>query len=452
MADDAHNDNTEKRLRDLTRALEHGTLHQFRLILNTLHPAEIAHLLEALPPAQRTIAWELVNPEDDGDVLLQVNDEVRANLIREMETHELVAATEGMAVDDLADILQDLPGAVIREVLLSMDKQNRQRLEAVLSYPEDSAGGLMNTDTITVRADVTLDVVMRYLRLRGTIPELTDNLIVVNRYDKYLGTLPLTAVLTKDPTLTVAEVMNTEIAGINASLPAKQVVKLFEDRDFVSAPVVDEHGKLLGRITIDDVVDVMRDDAEQSLLHMAGLKAEEDMFAAVIPSAQRRAVWLGLNLATAFLASWVVGQFEAVLQQIVALAILMPIVASMGGVAGSQTLTLVVRALALDQLRSSNTRWLIYKEISVGLLNGALWALVVAAITIFWFEDARIGAIIGAAMMVNLLFAALAGVTIPLIERRMGIDPALAGTVVLTTVTDVVGFMTFLGLGTLFLL
>lgn len=452
MADDANKDSSEKRLRDLTRALEHGTLHQFRLILNTLHPAEIAHLLEALPPAQRTIAWELVNPEDDGDVLLHVNDEVRANLIREMETHELVAATEGMAVDDLADILQDLPGAVIREVLLSMDKQNRQRLEAVMSYPEDSAGGLMNTDTITVRADVTLDVVMRYLRLRGTIPDLTDNLIVVNRYDKYLGTLPLTAVLTKDPTLTVAEVMNTEMEGIIASLPAKQVVKLFEDRDFVSAPVIDEHGKLLGRITIDDVVDVMRDEAEQSLLHMAGLNAEEDMFAPVFPSAKRRAVWLGVNLATAFLASWVVGHFEAALQKVVALAILMPIVASMGGIAGSQTLTLMVRALALDQLRVSNTRWLIYKEISVGLLNGALWALVVAAMTFLWFRDARIGAIIGAAMMVNLLFAAIAGVTIPLIERRLGIDPALAGSVVLTTVTDVVGFMTFLGLGTIFLL
>jgi magnesium transporter len=452
MADEARQDSSEKRLRDLTRALEHGTLHQFRLILNTLHPAEIAHLLEALPPAQRSIAWELVNPDDDGEVLLHVNDEVRANLIREMETHELVAATEGMAVDDLADILQDLPGAVIREVLLSMDKQNRQRLEAVMSYPENSAGGLMNTDTITVRADVTLDVVMRYLRLRGAIPELTDNLVVVNRYDKYLGTLPLTSVLTKDPTLTVAEVMNTEMEGIIASLPAKQVVKLFEDRDFVSAPVIDEHGKLLGRITIDDVVDVMRDEAEQSLLHMAGLNAEEDMFAAVIPSAQRRAVWLGINLATAFLASWVVGQFEAVLQKVVALAILMPIVASMGGIAGSQTLTLVVRALALDQLRASNTRWLLYKEISVGLLNGALWALVVAAITIFWFHDARIGAIIGAAMMVNLLFAALAGVTIPLIQRRMGVDPALAGSVVLTTFTDVIGFMTFLGLGTLFLL
>ncbi len=441
----------DDRLQVLSRAIEHGTLQQFRKTLNALHPAEIAHLLESLPPHQRVIAWELVNPEDDGEVLLNVNDEVRANLIREMETHELVAATERMDLDDLADIVQDLPHTVMREVLRSMDKQNRQRLEAVLSYPEDSAGGLMNTDTITVRADVTLDVVMRYLRLRGEIPELTDSLIVVNRYDRFLGVLPLTTLLTRDPSLTVAEVLERDVEGIPATMQAKQVAQRFEDRDLISAPVVDDNGKLLGRITIDDVVDVIRDEADASLMSMAGLSVDEDMFAPVIPSARRRAVWLGINLATAFLASWVVGLFESTIQRVVALAVLMPIVASMGGIAGSQTLTLVVRGLALGQIGHANARWLIVKEISVGLLNGAMWALVVASVAILWFHDYRIGAIIAAAMAINLLCAALAGVLIPLAQRRLGIDPALAGGVVLTTVTDVVGFMTFLGLGTLFL-
>jgi magnesium transporter len=333
-----------------------------------------------------------------------------------------------------------------------MDQQYRQRLEAVLSYGEDTAGGLMNTDTVTVRANVTLDVVLRYLRMKNDIPDLIDSLIVVNRYDRYLGILPLSVVVTRDLELTVAEVMDYSVEGIPAQTPATQVAKIFEDRDLVSAPVVDEHGKLLGRITIDDVVDVIREQAEHSVLSSVGLTEEEDIFAPVLPAARRRAIWLGTNLVTAFLAAAVVGQFQKTLEQVVALAVLMPIVASMGGIAGSQTLTLVIRALALGQIGKRNARLLMGKELAVGAFNGIAWSLVVAAVAVAWFQNLRIGGVIAAAMVINLLCAALAGVGIPLLMRRFGIDPALAGPVVLTTVTDIVGFLAFLGLATLVLL
>jgi len=337
-------------------------------------------------------------------------------------------------------------------VLQSMDEQDRHRVVSALSYSEDTAGGLMNTDTITVRPDVTLDVVLRYLRQRGEIPETTDSLIVVTRADQYIGLLSLATLLTRDPALTVAEVMMRDVAGIPAILPATEVAHLFEQHDLISAPVVDVDGSLLGRITIDDVVDVICDEAEHSVMSMAGLHEEEDIFAPVVASARRRGVWLGINLATAFLASWVIGLFEATLQQIVALAVLMPIVASMGGIAGSQTITLVIRGMALGRVGVANARRLVMKELAVGALNGVLWALVVAAVATLWFHDYKIGAIIGAAMVINLIVAALTGAMLPLIIRRMGADPALAGTVILTTVTDVVGFMAFLGLATIFLL
>jgi len=443
---------TQNRLKMLSDALASGAAGKVRRLVHNLHPAEIGDLLESLPQGPRVILWELVDAEDRGEVLLHVNDEVRTGLIKEMEPGELVAMTEGLDTDDLADLLADLPGAVIHEVLRAMDLQNRHRLEAVLSYSEDTAGGMMNIDTVTVRADVTLDVVLRYLRLRGVIPDLTDSLMVVNRYDKYLGLLPLTTLLTNDPDLTVAEVMDREIEGIPAELADTEVAKIFQDRDLISAPVVDDNGKLLGRITIDDVVDVIRDDADHSLMSMAGLDEEDDIFGPVIPSATRRALWLGINLATAFLASWVIGQFEATLQQVVALAVLMPIVASMGGIAGSQTLTLVIRGLALGQISKSNSRWLMFKELAVGGLNSILWAVVVAVIATAWFESTSIGLIIGAALIINLICAALAGFSIPILLQRFGIDPALAGSVVLTTITDVVGFMAFLGLGTFYLM
>ncbi|MDX1654025.1 MAG: magnesium transporter [Candidatus Competibacteraceae bacterium] len=452
MAEAERQDSAATHLKRLQKALESGTALSVRRMLNALHPAEIAHLLQSLPPAEREIAWELVPAEKDGEVLLHVNDEVRAGLIRHMDLEELAAAVEGMDLDDLADLVQDLPETVSGELLRSMDLQDRQRLETVLSYPEDSAGGLMNTDAVTIRADLSLDVVLRYLRLRGELPDQTDVLIVVDRSDRYLGLLPISRLLIHSPDKTVGELMEREVAGIPADLPAQEVAKIFEQRDFISAPVVNEAGILLGRITIDDVVDVIRDQGEHALLSMSGLDEEEDMFAPVFISTRRRAVWLGINLVTAFMAAWVIGLFEGTLQQVVALAVLMPIVASMGGIAGSQTLTLMIRGLALGQIEGSSARWLIGKELAVGFLNGLIWAMVVAVIAVVWFGSWGIGAIIAVAILINLLAAALAGVAIPLLLKHLGVDPALAGSVVLTTVTDIVGFFAFLGLATVLLL
>jgi magnesium transporter len=435
----------EANLRRFHQALESGVLSNVRLMLNSLYPAEIAHLLESLPADSRKIAWEMVVPEYEGDVLLHLSDGVRAGLIREMEPHELLAASEGLETDDLADFLQDLPRAVVAEVLNSMSDQDRKRLESVLPYPEDSAGGLMNTDTVTVRPDVTLDVVLRYLRRRGEIPEMTDSLIVVKRDDTYLGLLPINRIVTKDPALTVGEVMTGDVEPIDAMTSDTEVASLFAHRDLVSAPVVNGQGKLLGRITIDDVVDVIRQEADHSLMSMAGLSEEEDLFASVASSSRRRAVWLGVNLATALMASWVIGLFDAAIEKVVALAVLMPIVASMGGIAGSQTLTLVIRGMALGQISKANAWRFFTKEIAVGLVNGLVWALVVGVIAGLWFDNMQIAWILGLAMVVNLITAAVMGTVIPLLLRRVGIDPALAGSVVLTTFTDVVGFMSFLG-------
>jgi len=443
---------TDSRLEQVTQALDSGDAGQVRDLLSTLHSGEIADLIESVPHGPREQLWELVDPEEHGETLVQVNDEVRAGLIDDMDSDALVAATDGLDADDLADLIKDLPGPVIEEVLSAMDQQNRDRLVSVLHYPEDTAGGLMNVDVVTVRADVTLDVVLRYLRLHIDIPDTTDSLFVVDRDDHFKGVLPLSALLTNDPELLVADVMNGNIAGIPADMPDAEVAKMFENHDLVSAAVVDSTGKLIGRITIDDIVDVIREDADHSLLSLAGLDEEDDTFAPVIKSARRRALWLGINLLTAFLASWVIGLFQATIEQVVALAVLMPIVASMGGIAGSQTLIIVIRGLALGQIGVSNARWLMYKELSVSALNGIAWALVVAVISALWFQNANIGYIIGAALIINLLCAAIAGLSIPFVLTRMNIDPAHAGTVILTTVTDVVGFMVFLGLGTLFLL
>jgi len=415
-----------------------------------MHPAEIASLIESLPPAKREIVWEFVDPEIEGDVLIELNEEVRAELIGGMDAEELIAATEGMEVDDLADLIGDLPETLNQRVLRSMDAQDRERLSAVLGFEEDSAGGLMNLDAVTVRPDVTLEVVMRYMRMRGELPERTDRLFVVNRHDKYLGGLDITRLLTEDPERTCGELMSS-LEGIAPETPAREVAKLFEDRDLVSAPVVSRDGKLLGRITIDDVVDVIREEADHTVMGMAGLTEDEDMFAGVRTTARRRAIWLSINLATAVFAANVVGLFEATIEKVVALAVLMPIVASMGGIAGSQTLVLIIRGMALGQIEQSNARWLLAREIAVGLLNGLMLAGLVGIAAGLYFHKWTIGAIIFAALLINLFAAALAGVGVPLILRRLGIDPALAGGVVLTTVTDTVGFASLLGLGTLFL-
>jgi magnesium transporter len=443
---------TETKLRSLREALDGGSLRAARRTLHSLHPAEIAQLLESLPPAKREFVWELVDHDDDGEVLLHVNDELRATLIRGMEDAEILAATEGLDVDDLADLVADLPAELTEQLLHSLDKQNRDLLTEVMSYDEDSAGGLMSPDTVTVRPDVTVDTLLRYLRMRGELPQHTDAVFVVNRYGNYLGMLALTTLITASPDDTVAEIMSNEVAGIPVELEAMDVVMMFEDRDLVSAPVVDDKGRLLGRITVDDVVDVMRDDAEHTMMSMAGLDEEEDMFAPIVRSARRRAIWLGINLATAFLAAWVVGRFQGTIDQLVALAVLMPIVASMGGIAGSQTLTLMIRGLALKQIHLDNAAVLVRREVAISMLNGILWAAVVGIVARWWFDDWGLGAVIAAAMAINLLAGTLAGFFVPLILKRMDVDPALAGSVVMTTVTDVIGFFSFLGLATIFLL
>ncbi len=448
---DQISDKTAVQLQALSDALDTGTMQHARSMLNELSPAEIGHLLESLPHTERLIIWDLVDPEKDGEVLLEVGEEVRTTLIRDMSLQDLVNAAEGMDVDDLADFIQSLPDRVTTQVLTSLDAQHRELLESVLSYPEDSAGGLMNTDTVTVRKQVTLDVVLRYLRILGTLPDNTDNLIVTTRKNTYVGVLPLSTLLTSSLDMTVGEVMKRDTEIVNANMKDVEVAKIFQAHDLVSAPVVDDNMKLLGRITVDDVVDVIRDEAEHSVLSMAGLHEEEDLFAPVVPSARRRAIWLGFNLLTAFMASWVVSNFEDTLQKVVALAVLMNVVASMGGIAGTQTLTLVIRGIALGQVSRSNKRWLMTKEVIVGLLNGLGWALVVAVIALFWFGSVKIGLVIAAAMVINLVAAATAGVLLPLVMSKMNIDPALAGSVVLTTVTDIVGLFAFLGLATLFL-
>ncbi len=451
-ATDNRLDSSQERLAQVVELLEEERWEELERVLAEMHPAEIATLLESLPIDQREAVWARVPDEEEGEILLNVNDEVRSGLIREMDREELVAAAEGMDTDDLADILPDLPEAVISELLQSMSEQDRQRLETVLVYPDDTAGGLMNLDTVTIRPHVSLDVVLRYLRFRGELPEPTDSLFVVNREDKYLGRVRLAQLVTSDPSLTVAEILDRELDPIPADTPASEVARLFEDHDLVSAPVVDEQGKLLGRITIDDVVDLIREQADHDIMARSGLDEEDDMFAPVLHSSKRRAVWLGVNLVTAFLASWVIGLFDETIEKVVALAVLMPIVASMGGIAGTQTLTLVIRGLALGQVSPSNAWRLMRKEVLVALVNGLLWAVVVAIVAIAWFQSVPLGVVIGMAIVVNLLVAAVAGALIPLALQRLGADPALAGGVVLTTVTDVVGFLAFLGLATLLLL
>ncbi len=442
---------TKSDLEILRTALESGTMQQVERMVNTLHPAEVALLLESLPPPERNIVWGVVNPEDEGEVLVQLNDEVRTRLIEGMPLDELVTATEGMELDDLADVIADLPETITQQVIRSLSQQDRERLHDVLAYPEDSAGGLMNPNTVSVRPDLTLKVVLRYLRMLGEVPDNTDALFVVGRQNRYVGVLLISRLVTQGPGKTVAEVMDDSVEPIHASTPAAEVAKEFQNRDLIAAAVVDENGRLLGQITVDDVVDVIREQADHDILSMAGLDEDDDMFAPVVTSARRRAIWLGVNLATAFVAAAVVGLFKPTLDKVVILAVLMPVVASMGGVAGSQTLTLMIRGLALGRVESSNARWIFAKELAVGLLNGLAWAAVVAVVTRLFFDTWAVGAIIAAALAINLLVAAVAGFAIPLLLRKAKIDPALAGGVVLTTVTDVVGFIAFLGLGTIYL-
>ncbi|MDO6672707.1 magnesium transporter [Cobetia amphilecti] len=437
------------RLDRLSQALESGELEQARRMLNRgLAPVDVAHLLESSPPKERNLLWELVDAELQGDVLQYLGEDIQTDFLKDMDAVDVLAATENLEPDDVADILQRLPNAVILEVLDSMEAQERLRVETVLSFPEDTAGGLMNTDTITIRPDITLDVVLRYIRRHERLPDSTDTLLVVSRRDEFIGTLPINRLLVSDPGVTVREVMDTDSVVIPALMPETEVASLFEKHDLISAPVVGGDGNLLGRITIDDVVDVIRGDAEHQVMSMAGMDEDEDTFSPVMRTSWRRAVWLGINLLTAFMASAVIGMFEGTIQKITALAVLMPIVASMGGIAGSQALTVLIRGIALGHVKSGNVRWLLKREVIVAGLNGLLWAVVVAGIAIVWFGDVQLGAIIGAAIMINLLIAAVTGTLLPVLLKKLNIDPALSGSVILTTVTDVIGFMAFLGLAT----
>ena len=441
---------SQEQLDRMSLALGSGTLADVRRMLGDLPPADIAHLLESSPPKHRHVLWQMLDDDLEGEVLNELGEDLQGEFLREMDAQAVAQLTEGLDDDDVADILQQLPDRVTFEVLESMDHQDRARIEKVMFYPDDTAGGLMNTDAITIRADLTLDVVMRYLRRHGEIPEMTDNLIVVTRGDRYIGLLPLRTLLVSDPGVSVREMMVTDQDPIPAYLPDDEVARLFERNDWVSAPVVDEIGTLLGRITIDDVVDVIREDADHSLMSMAGLDEDEDTFAPIRRTAPRRAVWLGINLVTAFIAASFINMFQDTIEKVVALAVLMPIVASMGGIAGTQTLTVLVRGMAMGHITNANQGWLVSREVAIGILNGITWAAVVAVAASLWFEDWSIGLIIAAAMVINLVTAGLTGALLPLMMRRARIDPALAGGVVLTTVTDVVGFVSFLGLATLF--
>ena len=432
-------------LERINLAFSQGAIARVRQLINEDFAApDIAHLLSSVPPKQRTILWNLVEAEElAADVLAYLGEEERSEIVARLEPEELASLIESFEFDDKVDILQELPESVIEEVLLSMDYQDRQRVEDVLSYDEDSAGGLMNTDVVTVRPDITIDVVLRYIRRYRELPPMTDNLWVVNRRDEFIGQAPISKILISDSNTTVREIMETEIEPFIVSTHKDEVAQRFERLDLVSAPVVNENGKLLGRITIDDVVDVIRASADHSLMSQVGLDEDEDIFAPLLRTVRRRSIWLGINLLTAFSASAVIGMFEATIEQVVALAILMPVVASMGGIAGTQALTIVIRGMALGRVGSANIRALVAREVLIGVANGLFWSLIVGLAAFVWFGDYTLGYVIAVAIIVNLLVAALVGTLLPGYLKSMRIDPALAGGVVLTTVTDVVGFFAF---------
>ncbi|PMH42542.1 magnesium transporter [Vibrio sp. 10N.286.49.B3] len=449
MAEQNEFDQAHQTLQEVSESLENGRFVHVRRQLQDMEPEDIAHLLEASPRKSRDVLWQLTDPEDYGEILDELNEDVKDGLVSQMDSETLAEATEGMDTDDVAYVLRSLPDKVSREVLSQMDSEDRARVETALSYPEDSAGGLMNTDVITIRGDVDVDVVLRYLRMRGELPETTDALYVIDDEDRLIGNLSLTTLITTQPDTQVSEVMEDADEAISVNTSATDIASLFERRNWVSAPVVDEKQHLVGRITIDDVVDVIREDAEHSMMSMAGMDDDEDTFAPVVKSARRRSVWLAVNVLAALAAASVSNMFEETLNQMAAIAVLMTIVPSMGGVAGNQTIALVIRGLALGHIGDSNKRELLLKEASIGFLNGVLWAATIGGIVVLWKDSWMLGGIISAAMMANLFIAGVAGVTIPLMLKKMNIDPALAGSMALTTITDIVGLSVFLGLATL---
>jgi magnesium transporter len=451
MPEISEQEDSQQRLLQVNKALGSGMFVYVRKLLQNMPAYDLALILESSPSKSRTVLWQLIDHDHHGEVLEELNEEVRKGILKKMRPEKLAEVAEGMDVDDIAEVLRTLPDSVYREVLSSMDSQDRSRVEAALSFDEDTAGGIMNTDTITIRPDVTVDVVLRYLRLKGELPEATDSFYVVDRKDHFIGAVSLSTIVTAKPEVVISKLINDEVTALNANMPENEVAQLFERYDWFSAPVVDEEGRLLGRITIDDVIDIIREEAEHSMMSMAGLDDEADTFAPVFKSTQQRSVWLGVNLITALFAVAVSSMFEDILGQLAILAILNTLVPSMGGVAGNQTLTLVIRGMALGHIGESNSRILLYKELAVGFLNGIIWALLIATVVALWKQDFMLGGVIAFAMLMNLTAAGIAGVAIPLFLKRMNIDPALAGSVILTTVTDVVGIFAFLGTATLLL-
>jgi len=426
------------------------SLNQIRRLLNKMSSSEIAHALESSPPKQRDLLFSLLKTEEEGDVLSELGEEIQQDLISNISNEELGEAVKELELDEIVDILQNLPEERMKNILSNMSRVDRKRIEMGLTFPENTAGGLLNTDVISVRPDNSINEVISYLRDQGNLPENTDKIFVVNNDNEYLGELSISEIITSNPSMIVREIMQTEILPINADLDDKEVATLFERNDLISSSVIDEAGKLIGRITIDDVVDVIREDADQNLLGMAGVA--EDTFAPPGRAAKSRVFWLSMNLITAFIAASTINIFQDVIDKIVYLAVLMPIVASMGGVAATQTLTIVLRGLTLEQINSSNIKWLFKRELAVSILNGIVLSILVGVITYAWFQDWMIALLLSCALVINLISSVIAGVIVPLLLRKFNQDPAIGGSVVVTTVTDVIGFFSFLGLAAIFLI
>ena len=445
----SHQFQSDKLLEKIQDKSIEPSLNQIKRMVSNMNPSEIAHSLESLPPQERKLLWSMIETHEEGEIISELNDEIQKELIAEISPEELIEIIADLELDEIVDILQTLPERTAENILAGMSQTDRKRIQEALVYPEDSAGGLMNTDIISVRPKHNLEVVMRYLRAQKELPQNTDQIFVVSRENVYLGSLPVSSLLVSDPTLNVRELMETETKPLQVEWSDKDVSRLFEQNDWVSAPVVDENTKLIGRITIDDVIDVIIEDADQNILGMAGIA--EDTFAAPARAARGRILWLSINLMTAFIASMTINLFKGTIDQIVYLAILMPIVASMGGVAGTQTLTIMIRGLTLQQINFNNLNWLFKREVAVSIVNGILLSILVGGITYLWFKEIIISILISAAMIINLISSAIAGIFIPIILRKFNQDPAIAGSVVVTTITDVIGFFSFLGLATIFL-
>ena len=426
------------------------SLNQIRRLLNNMSSSEIAHALESSPPKQRDLLFSLLKTEEEGDVLSELGEEIQQGLISNISNEELSEAVKELELDEIVDILQNLPEERMKNILSNMSRVDRKRIEMGLTFPENTAGGLLNTDVISVRPNNSINEVISYLRDQGKLPENTDKIFVVNDDNEYLGELSISEIITSNPSMIVREIMHTEIMPISADLDDKEVATLFERNDLISSPVVDKTGRLIGRITIDDVVDVIREDADQNLLGMAGVA--EDTFAPPGRAAKSRVFWLSMNLITAFIAASTINIFQDAIDKIVYLAVLMPIVASMGGVAATQTLTIVLRGLTLEQINSSNIKWLFKRELAVSILNGIVLSILVGVITYVWFQDWTIAILISCALVINLISSVVAGILVPLILRKFNQDPAIGGSVVVTTVTDVIGFFSFLGLATIYLI